>query len=249
MELVVGENDSQVVEIIPEPDMPTTLSILSFNFEACSDVDEIKERLDIIVNLNPDVIAFQGITLINCEQICRIIKSSKYKFTRFDGPNRNKEFEILASKNSVSKGGYTPFIKSSEQRGICKILVVAGGDTPNPQKVWVFTSCFDSNSVVNRKNQMIELVAEAKKHNDYPVIFAGDTNIPSWQDLSFPEATAWKDAWREKGASSNEKTTLHDRKDRMGCCNETLCEIESFDIVKFETAEDVRRGIFATFRF
>lgn len=231
-----------IAEILPLPDTKTTISVLSFNFESLEIEDEVKEKINVILKLEPDVVALQGIVSTNCEVLFRALKSSKYKYLRFDGPGKNKEFEVLASKNTIIKGGYTPFVKSSQQRGICKFLVVAG--EANPQKVWIFTAQFDSSSVVNRKIQVSELISEAKKHEDLPVIFAGNTNIPSWQDLKAPDE--WKDAWREKGKSRNEKTSLHDRFDQMWC---TKVSVENFDIVKFDNAEDVRRGIFSTFSF
>jgi len=230
-----------------EIDIPvpvSTISILSFDFSSCENVqkEELIEKLEVILKFDPDVIVLQGLSAMNCDCIFRFLKSNKYKYTRFDAAGKNKYFEVFATKNIVLEGGYTQFIKTSQNKGIGKCLVGFGNQ--NPKKVWIFTGCFDSSSVVNRKIQVAELASEAKKHEGFPIIFAGNTNIPVWQDLKEPKD--WSDAWKTKGASNNEKTSLQDRYDRMWFTGNV--NVEKFEIVDFNGPEDERKGIFSIFK-
>lgn len=249
-------NTDKVFEIVKESEELPVLKVATFNICSMDEKEEIVETFDAILRYDPDVIAIQGLTRQNCDSVFRIMKSKAYSFSRFDQTGApREEFEILFSKNTVPiiKKEYTPFIKTNQNKGLSKYLVTAGAQTQQPIDIWIFTTKFEEGASGNaiRKVQILELNAEYNRvSKSAPGIFAGDTSIPSWQssDSSLRCPDGWCDAWREKGTSQNEKTSLYDRMDQIWSRNCEKIEIVEFSRIRVNSSDDTRAGVCATFR-
>lgn len=245
-----------IFEIIEESNEKPELKVATFNICRTDDRDEIKEILDAILRCDPDVIAMQGLTKQNCDAVFRIMKQQGYSFSRFDQTGLpREEFETLFTRNEIPilKKEYRPFIRSQQRKGLSTYLITAGSHTQHPINLWIFTGKLEDGAPGNsiRKTQIIEIDAERSKHNQTPVIFAGDTSIPSWQssDSSFRPPGGWYDAWREKGTSQNEKTSLYDRMDQIWVspAGKRQIEIMDFSLIRISSSEDIRAGVYSTF--
>lgn len=267
----------EVHEIIAAPDIPSTVSVASYNIgfsvkyqlknldaktKRNANVEETveslcEEILTAILKFDPDVLALQGLNKSFCEYVFRVMKCNGYSFARFDlsGTPRS-EFEILFVKNRVptKRKEYTPFVKTTQNQGLSKVLIQAAPETPNPFYTWIFTSELERDAIGNvpRKTQIVELDAESKKlatsSKITNFIFIGETNIPSWQDsaVTLPGAGAWQDAWKICGTSDNEKTTLNDRSDRIWYTGDI--EPIEFDVIRPFSGLDSKAGVFAVFQ-
>lgn len=210
------------------------LKVGTFRLKDNFDTEDVEFYVKDIVGVTPDVVAIQGVTKKNCDMLFRTFKSLGYSYSRFDQVSSAKDrqsFEILFSRIPVLKKDFTLFVGSRQNRGISKYLVTAGSRTENPFNVWIATSQFETGGSGNgiRKTQISEIAAEMAKDESVPSVFAGDTQIPSWQSSSLHQPSGWYDAWREKGTSSTEKTSEFDRMDQiwwrgdMRCVNFELC--------------------------
>ena len=249
------ERTDIIYDVVEESQEKPRLKVATFNICRNTEKEEITEIIDTILRFDPDILAMQGLTKKNCEAVFRIMKQAGYSFSRFDHTGAPREdFEILFSKNEVPilKKEYTPFNKSGQNRGLSKYLITAGAQTQYPINVWVFTSKLEEGAEGNtiRKTQIVEIDAERSKIGATPVIFAGDTSIPSWQIIndSYKCPNKWYDAWRERGTSENEKTSLHDRMDQIWFFpGEETLELVDFARMKISTSDDIRSGVCATF--
>lgn len=249
--------------IVEESKERPVLKVATFNIVRNNEKEEIGEIFDHILRYEPDVLAIQGLTKQNCEAVFRIMKKSGYSFSRFDHTGAPREdFEILFTKNAIPvlKKEYTPFNKSIQNRGLSKYLITAGAHTNYPINVWIFTSKLEEGASGNtiRKTQIVDISAAADMSAataaKTPIIFAGDTSIPSWQsiDNAYKCPSGWYDAWKERGTCENEKTSLHDRMDQIwftqkGACASDRFTITDFSRIRISTSDDVRAGICATF--
>lgn len=183
-----------------------------------------------------DVIAIQGLNQMWYEPVFRAFKSSGYNYTKPDPVPERKDMEVLFSKLPIIKRVYRMFVQTSQLRGVMSYQVKVGATN----MVWVCTSQLESGGSGNgpRKHQVAEIPKLFPKGES--VIFAGDTNIPSWQSVDLPEG--WSDAWREKGSVDTEKTTMEDRKDRIYYSPGVRCM--SFDVV---CKSEPRRGVVGSF--
>lgn len=260
------EEMDEIFNIVENPNICPTLTIASFDICGNNEKEDIVEILNAILKYKPDILAIQGLTRENCDTVFRNMKSQSYTYSRFDQTgNPRPEFEILFSHNDIPilKREYTRFIRTEQNRGISKYLITVGSHTQNPIDVWIFTSQLERGAPGNaiRKIQIMEIGAEYKrvsfdqKHpiNPIPVVFAGDTCIPSWQEHSLRCPDGWFDAWREKGTSQNEKTSLYDRTDQIWFSSGDLEHIPStitildFTKIRISSSDDIRAGVCATF--
>lgn len=226
-----------------------SLKVGSFRLKDHFDSEDIEFYVKEISDKSPDVVAIQGVTKRNCDILFRTFKSLGYQFSRFDKVSSAKDresSEILFSKIPVLKKEFKLFVGSRQNRGISKYLVKAGSRTETPFDVWVMTSQFEVGGSGNgvRKTQILEVAAEADKNVkeggcDIPTIFAGDTQIPSWQNTALYQPAGWYDAWRERGTSATEKTSEQDRMDQIWWIGRLLC-------TKFELCCD-NEAIITTF--
>lgn len=225
------------------------VSVATYNLQSQSEKEALVEIFDKILKFSPDVIAVQGMTKMNSDIVFRILKSSGYNFSRFDqvGSKPRPVFEILFSKIPVLKKEYIPFNRTTQNKGLSKYLVTAGSRTQNPINVNIFTSHLESDSSGNtiRKNQITEIISEHNKNPDIQTIFAGDTSIPSWQEMLVKCPNEWGDAWRVKGTSQNEKTSFYDRSDQVWLSPGVL-EIADYSKIKIGS-EDTRAGVYVAF--
>jgi hypothetical protein len=256
-----GTCTDTIFEVVEESKEEAVLKVATFNICEMEEKEEITETFDAILRYDPDVLAVQGLTKKNCDSVFRIMKAKSYSFSRFDQTGAPRDsFEILFTKNTVPvlKKEYTPFIKTNQNKGLSKYLVTASAQTQRPVNVWIFTSKFEEDAPGNaiRKVQILELNAEydrvrrpsrAEKIST-PGIFAGDTSIPSWQssDSTLKCPDGWSDAWREKGTSQNEKTSLYDRMDQIWVSGDLA--IVDFVRIRVNSSDDTRAGVCATFR-
>jgi len=248
--------DDKIFEIVEESNEKPELKVATFNICCTRDKEEITETFDAILKCKPDVVAMQGLTKQNCDAVFRIMKQQGYSFSRFDQTGMPREdFETLFTRNEIPvlKKEYKTFIRSQQNKGLSMYLITAGAQTQHPINVWIFTGKLEEDASGNsiRKTQIIEIDAERSKRNQTSVIFAGDTSIPSWQssDSSFKTPSGWLDAWREKGTSQNEKTSLYDRMDQIWFSSggERPIEITDFGLIRISPSEDVRAGVCAFF--
>lgn len=239
----------KIFNIFPQSGEIPEFSIASYNIQRQDEEGELIFIFEKILFYQPDILALQGVTKFNCEVIFRILKKQGYQGTRFDHSGLpRQEFEIIFSKITVKHKGYCPFVRTNQNKGLVKYLVVAGERTQKPFEVCVYSSCFEPGAEGNviRKTQILEMAAERVKDNLEIVIFAGDTSIPSWQEAAIRCPEGWKDAWREKGNSSNEKTSLHDRTDQIWYYGNV--EPVEFSTIRIDPSIDIRAGVFAKFR-
>lgn len=137
---------------------------------------------------------------------------------------------IFTSKDlSPADRGYVSFTNTTQQRGMIIYTFVLSG-----LEVKVCTAQLESGGTGGgiRKSQIRDIntiigpsaangagVNSSVNDAGSPVIFAGDTNILSWQiELNnMTPGPTWLDAWREKGNGENEYTSssTRDRMDRV----------------------------------
>lgn len=218
-----------------------TIKVATFNLLQIRDPTYIEEVAQELVDTESDIIAIQECTKLNTEVLIRSFKKRGYQYTRFDQLSIRKDGEIMFYLSSVviKKKEYTSFVRSNESRGLSKYLV----QLKNGSEVWVVTSQLEMQNGV-RKIQVKEigmLFGGAK----IPIIFAGDTNIPAWQDVGVPPG--WEDAWREHGTNENEKTTDHDRMDQIWYKNPDDKNTEIRCLEFDQVGSTNRRGVFANF--
>ena len=79
-----------------------------------------------------------------------------------------------------------------------------------------------------------------KKRRELPVIFAGDTQIPRWQESALSPPPNFQDAWTFAGKEENRKTRGDDRPDQIWFSGANL------EILDFGSGGE--RNISATFR-
>lgn len=248
----------EIFNIVENPNTCPKITVASFDICGNNEKEDIVEILDAILKYKPDILALQGLTRENCDIVFRNMKSQSYTYSRFDQTgNPRTEFEILFSHNDIPilKREYTRFIRTEQNRGISKYLVTVGSHTQNPTDVWIFTSQLERSASGNaiRKIQIMEIDAEYRRVSTQlakpmPVIFAGDTCIPSWQEHSLRCPDGWFDAWREKGTSQNEKTSLYDRTDQIWFCSESpKLNIVDFERIRISSSDDIRSGVCSAF--
>ena len=94
----------------------------------------------------------------------------------------------------------------------------------------------------HRANQISEVgnIFGEKKRRGLPVIFAGDTQIPRWQEASLQPPPNFQDAWTFAGKEENRKTRGDDRPDQVWFSGANL------EILDFESGGE--RNISAIFR-
>ena len=194
---------------------PSVLRVATFNLLGTRDADFIVDVGEEMKKLEIDVVSIQGCHKHNLEALFRAFKQRGYLYTRFDQMHTRQLSEIMfySSRVVVKKKEYTRFSNSAQGRGVCKYQLSLGKHPSSPE-VWVISSQFEEGGSGNgyRKAQIDELTEMFSK-NESSIIFIGDTNIPSWQNLREP--SDWSDGWREKGTSDNERTTILDRMDQI----------------------------------
>jgi len=234
------------IPIPPIEEVIPTIKVASFNIQNSKDsefIDTVTEEMKV---LDVDIVAIQGCTKLNSESLFRSFKQRGYQYTRFDQMHTRSSSEIMfySSRVTIKKKEYTKFGNSLQQRGVAKYKVSIGKtDTP---EVWVITSQLEEGGSGNgyRKSQILEM-GTMFSSSPISVIFAGDTSIPSWQTLREP--SGWRDGWREKGTSENEKTTLLDGMDKIWYANGGDRRIECINYSLVCTFCNQRKGVMATF--
>jgi exonuclease III len=223
---------------VAETQTPRILRVASWNISGVVKENLLDMCTYLINQADADVIALQGVVYQTFEPIFRAFKTNGYTSVRPDQIPDRKDTELLFSRLPVVKKMYKRFANSTQNRGTLAYQVQVGGKTP--VEVWVCTSQLEATGAGNgpRKLQIHEIPKIFSK--EHAVIFAGDTNVPSWQDTPLPEG--WHDAWREKGSSDTEKTTTEDRKDRVMYTSDLRCI--HFDLV---CKSESRRGVVASF--
>lgn len=206
---------------------------------------------------NIDVVALQGTTRQSYEPILRSFKSRGYNYYhRFDQGNNTEDAEIILSRKKIIKKEFAPFVNTEQLRGLAKVLIDVGdiadkNGSMTPQTVWIVTAQFEKGSPGNAKRrQQIQEFQTLMGKKEVPIIFMGDTHIPSWQqDLKCNPP--WLDAWREKGTSENEKTDMHDRRQQIWYLTKRRGDEPPMECVSFEYFGSVRylRGVYAQFNF
>jgi len=238
----------QIMDLeVPVPETKVQIPkirVSTFNLLDSKDVPYIQEIVEELSTLKSDIVSIHGCTRLNFEHIIRAFKQYGYQYTRFDQMHTRSSGEIMFYHSSVvvKKKEYTNFVRTAQSRGVSKYLV----STPhNPDsEVWVITSQLEAGSGNGARKMQIAEIKTIFESTKVPVIFAGDTNIPSWQDLKCPEG--WFDAWREKGTVDNEKTTLLDRMDQVWFKSNGDKSLECIDFSVVCNSSE-RKGVLATF--
>lgn len=252
-EMLDGADDGGTTTPIPL-EVVRPLKVATYSFGEGHDRDtkpsdiaeDIISLAEELIATEAEIIAIQGVARAATDALIRTMRSKGYTHTKFDNSGSREGVEYMFAKVPVMKREFKLFVGSRQGRGI-GVYHIDIGSPSNPTPVIVCTSQFEAGGSGGglRKSQLTELqtlFVGAKR-----IVFAGDTNIPAWQ--SFDPPVGWMDAWREKGSSDTEKTTLHDRMDRvyyrgLRCVHfDTVCETGcGLDDDGF-----ARRGVVATF--
>lgn len=244
---MTSNDTNEEVEIPKVPAALPKIKVSTLNLLCNRDIDYIDEVASEIAKLSVDVISIQGCTKLNNEVLFRAFKSRGYLYTRFDQMHTRESGEIMfyTSRLLVQKKEYTNFSSSNQKRGVSKYRIALTKDPLSPE-VWVITSHLEEGGSGNgcRKSQISE-ISSMFSSSTLPVIFAGDTSIPSWQDLSCPNG--WFDAWREKGTSDNDKTSLLDRMDQIWYRSSEKSQMRCLDYDLICNSNPDRKGVVATF--
>lgn len=249
IETAISPSETPETPTDPLLDIPvekTTLTVATFNLKSAIDPEDIEWFVNDIVSQDVDVAAIQGVVKRAFDTLFRTFKSLGYQYSRFDQLSSVKErtsAEFLFSKIPILKKEFKLFVGSHQSRGISKYLVRAGHRSAKPYDVWVATSQLEMGGSGNgvRKTQISELASELGQIEN--VVFAGDTQIPSWQSsaVEYRCPSGWRDAWWEKGNADNEKTSLQDRMDQIWVYGAEM------ECISFGMCCD-RQGVVATFR-
>lgn len=216
---------------IPDPTgMLPTITLVTFNLLFGSDTKkvDIQEVVEDLKATNADMIFTQGGSKFSHEVLFREFKQRGYQYTCFDQSNEVM-FHKIKSSVKIKKKEYLSFARTSQRRGISKYLISVSDLVSD---ILVVTSQLEEGSGNGIRKSQITEIKNVFEGSTIPIIFIGDTNIPSWQGLECPEG--WVDLWREKGTSENEHTTLHDRMDQcwyrkqpniaLACTYSLVCE-------------------------
>lgn len=259
-EQVSNSSETTTSEEVPVPledrsSQSLRIVVSTFNILGSRDTEFIDAVANEMATLEVDVVAVQGCHKFNNESLFRAFKQRGYNYTRFDQLHTRPVSEIMfyGPKVLVRKKEYTPFSSSAQNKGIAKYKVVLSKNPLAPE-VWVITSQLEENGSGNgyRKAQINEIATQFGS-SAIPIIFAGDTCIPSWQDLQCP--SGWFDAWREKGTSDNDRTSSLDRMDQIwyrparenitSPITSRTIECLSYDLVV--CGDSTRKGVVSTF--
>lgn len=149
-----------------------------------------------------DIICVQNINRKISQEVVQTLKHQG--FLEIHIPSKT---EGIFSKMKFNSKGYISFPRSREARGITWVKIEQSSSS-----IYVITSELDfgGEGSVYRRGQVDEML---KAFPIGSVVFAGNTNIPTWQKLEIDGA--WKDGWTEMGTSKNEYTIGEDRLDRI----------------------------------
>jgi len=267
-----------------------SLKLLTCNVK---DITDYEALVDEILRLSVPIVCLQEFKSDDQrEKITRAFKTKGYTGVRFSGcldiifvrndaiPSKK---EYISFTNTCQNRGvivYTYLIKNHNgifsslsnditnkviQLKICTSQLESGGTGGGIRKSQIRDlNVILSNSVSPLEDKTLEKTLEDKTNIEC-IIFAGDTNISSWQtELNFltpghPEKTKikelgsddkkWYDAWREKGTSENEITNdeTKDRMDRVWYKGEKL-RCTSYNLF-YPFSNSTRKGVIVDFSF
>jgi len=202
--------------------MSIPLTIATYNIDGYSDLNILNRLCDV------DVVCLQGIHSTTVERISRLFKSSGYPyFFRLctSGPAKKTE-EIIFSKLPVVDKQYYSYANTNQSRGLSiytldiygsRLIILTSsleGDAPN------------QSSGTLRRQQFKEINGFTTDIKE-PIIFAGDTSIPVWQDGFVP--SLYTDVWLYHGSDDTRETrSTGDRPDRIlyRTSNDSVVRIE-----------------------
>ena len=202
-------------------EVPTTLKVLTYNLglyendyspndQARQNI-RVKQFLEEVVELSPDVLAIQGGNRIAYDHIFRELQRKglkRYIPEEFKNSSGGIFSEVILTHLPVKIVEFAPFYHSSEGAGMtsCRIEIDPFDDKKD---IWITTSQLETSSDkgYNKKKQIGHIQTRFKKESR--VIFMGDTNIFSFQDLQCPDG--WSDAWSDMGDAGNKYTFDHGR--------------------------------------
>lgn len=234
----------------------TSVRVCSYNI---GDIGDIKNLMNKVLGMKPNIICFQEYKKDKYEQIVRELKSEGYTAYKTDTL-------IIFTRIPPIKTSFITFTNTKQNRGVMihtynlrkyEKTDIDGHEVAIDTPIVIATGILEKGGSGNRdrKQQIYELYNILK--TEYPVIFIGDTNIPLWQEdlpevpqshlnlYSFP---TWKDAWSEKGTSNNEYTVIYpgNSGDRMDRAWYTGLQCQNYNIVNTDTTTD-RKGIIVEF--
>jgi exonuclease III len=163
--------------------------------------ERLKTLLEKIASQPPDVVVIQEGTRLVYEKLLREMGLLGYKRQLLDVMNSRNYGEIMFSKFPISEGGYVPFKKTKENRGISYFRI----DVDGIKNIIICTSQFDVDTSHFRM-QLVNFPFLMKGFSSEDnIIFGGDTRISEYQkDLSEP--TGWVDSWYESGKDDSKYT-------------------------------------------
>lgn len=224
-----------------------TIKILTYNIKDVKEVDfdTLTEKL---VQNDVPIVCFQECATSGTrrDKLIRSMKSKGYMAMGFS----NVPDEIYIRSDAIpTKRDLVPLSETAQKRSVT--VFTYSIDIPNAKnssskhmEIKVCTSQLESGGTGGgiRKAQIKNLdnVVSSNPNmgniSNQGIIFAGDTNISSWQTelnniLPGLPGAGWMDAWREKGTSDNEHTNnqTHDRMDRIWYKGALRCM--SYDLI------------------
>lgn len=219
--------------------MTDTMQVLTYNLQGRA--DDIPILGKVVSTSKIPIVMVQGCCRENSEKVIREMKSIGLSTSRMNETVGKDMVEYIFTSYPVVKKRYDYMIRSGQGRGFSVYMIDICHTKNSPTKcVWLVTSRFDTGGSGNVARKLaVEQLSNMFIDVSEPVIFAGDTSIPKWQQIDLPGS--WLDAWRECGDSYGETTYGIDRPDRILYKNITCTKCSVVEI-----GED-RKGVLGLF--
>jgi len=235
-----------------------SIKILTCNVK---DVEDYELLASEVFRISIPVVCFQECPLdsLKREKLTRSFKARGYTGVRF---SECRDVIFIRSDAVPIKKEYINFTNTDQRRGVIvytyHIVSKVKVDTPAGElgddiHIKICTGQLESGGTGGgiRRSQIRDLNAMLQSEiKNTLIIFAGDTNICSWQtELNSLTPASWLDAWREKGTADNEYTLLFDRMDRVWWYSDNNAfRCTSYELF-FPFMGAIRKGIIVEFSF
>jgi hypothetical protein len=181
-------------------------SFVTFNIDSrpFNREERLNAFIEKIKSEPPDVVVIQEASRVIYEKLFREFKLLGYKRQLRGEVDEREDVEIMFSKFPIIEGGYIPFRKTLEKRGISFFRIEVFGN----KNFIIATSQFDS-QVSHSRNQTVTLDNHLKNilSPSDNLIFGGDTKISEYQkDLSQNPPEGYIDSWYESGKDEEKYT-------------------------------------------
>jgi len=172
----------------------------------------VRQFLEEVQQEKPDVVVVQGGHRLVYEHLFREMLRmglKRYVPEEFKDSCGGRFTEVVFTHLRVKKVVFVPFYNTGEGAGltVCQLEIDPEDEAKD---VWIATALLETapERGYNKRKQIEHVNTRFQKTPR--VIFAGDTNILSYQ-TTLDAPPGWLDAWKEFGRASNEFTYDHSR--------------------------------------